>query len=429
MRRLVIANAEVFDGTGAPPRLVDVAIEDERIAAVAAGLSGDQVLDARGDTLVPGLIDCHVHALVHEIDVWQLAQQPFTYRLLQAIRDLEETLASGVTTVRDCAGADLGVQEALRDGLVAGPRMQISINMLSRTGGHADYWLPSGASLGILPSVPGMPPNVVDGPDEMRRAVRTLVRAGANFIKIAATGGTLSPRSNPQRPQFTEPELSVLVEEAALAGVPVVAHAHGADGIKAAVRAGVRSIEHGVYLDEEAVELMLERGTYLVPTLTASTSVLAVAEAGGNVHASTLEKQRRALESHVASFSMAYQAGVRIAMGTDAGVTRHGDNPAELEAMVGHGMSPAEALLAATGVAAKLLDLDREIGTIEVGKRADLVLLRGGGLTPSKERVRVVFKDGTVVNRPSAAGPHAPFESGLAYVDRHEHAAGPRGAR
>jgi imidazolonepropionase-like amidohydrolase len=392
----VIAGAEIFDGMGGTVRQEDVYIEDGKIAAIGAGLQGSTVVDGRGHTLVPGLFDCHIHALVHNIDVWRLVQQPISYRLFEAGRDLATTLASGITSARDCGGADLGVRQAIEEGLLAGPRLKISIAMLSRTGGHGDYWMPSGTSAGIIPVLPHMPANVVDGPDEIRRAVRSLLRAGADVIKVAVTGGTLSPRSNPHAAQFSDEELALLVSEARMGGAPVVAHAHGAAGIKAAVRAGVASIEHGVYMDDAAIELMLEHGTFLVPTLAASVSVLEAGRAGKALHESSLRKQEACLQSHRESFRKAYRRGVKIAMGTDAGVTPHGDNLRELGLMVAEGMTPEDALVSATRNAAELLGVGQELGTIEVGKKADLVLLRGQSLDVSNlsERVVAVYQDG-----------------------------------
>jgi imidazolonepropionase-like amidohydrolase len=396
MTSFVIAGAEVFDGRGGPVRQQDVLVEDGKIAAIGTGLPGGSSIDGRGHTLIPGLIDCHIHALVHNIDVWRLVQQPISYRLFEAGRDLVTTLASGITSARDCGGADLGVRQAIEDGVLAGPRLKISVAMLSRTGGHGDYWMPSGVSAGIIPILPQMPANVVDGPDEIRRAVRALLRAGADVVKVAVTGGTLSPRSNPHAAQFSNEELALLVGEARLGGVPVAAHAHGAAGIKAAVRAGVASIEHGVYMDDAAIELMLEHGTFLVPTLAASVSVLEAGRAGQALHEASLRKQEACLQSHRESFRKAYQRGVKIAMGTDAGVTPHGKNLRELSLMVAEGMSPEDALLSATSNAAELLGVGQELGTIEVGKKADLVLLRGRGLDVSdlQERVVAVYQGG-----------------------------------
>jgi imidazolonepropionase-like amidohydrolase len=198
-----------------------------------------------------------------------MLQSPFSYRFFETVRNLAATLRVGITTVRDAAGADAGVRQAVADGLVQGPRLQISVTLLSQTGGHGDGWFRSGQVLNFWPTYPGMPDGLVDGPEAMRRKVRELVRAGADVIKVATSGGVLSPTDDPRHAHFRDDELTALVAEAAAAGRWVMAHAQAADGIKAAVRAGIRSIEHGIYLDDEAIELMLDRGTWLVPTLVA----------------------------------------------------------------------------------------------------------------------------------------------------------------
>ena len=308
------------------------------------------------------------------------------------------TLAAGVTTVRDAAGADLGMKTAVEKGLVPGPRMQISITMLSQTGGHGDDWEVCGAHVpSFFVPYPGVPLPIVDGPDEMRRRVRELVRAGADVIKIATSGGVLSSRDDPRHGHFRDAELAVLAEEAAAAGRFVMAHAQATDGIKAAVRNGIRSIEHGIYLDDEAIEMMLERGTYLVPTLVAPRGVLEARDRGIPVPQVMIDKTLMVMDTHAASIKAAIAAGVKIAMGTDSGVVPHGQNLRELDLMVDCGMSAVDALVATTKTAAELMGLDGELGTLEPGKRADVVLVEGDALDGLAGRVRRVWKDGLQV--------------------------------
>jgi imidazolonepropionase-like amidohydrolase len=207
-------------------------------------------------------------------------QRPFSYEFFEAARNLERTLATGITSIRDAGGADLGIKDAVEHGLTPGPRLQISIIMLSQTGGHGDKWYPSGIDAPFIVPHPGRPSGIVDGPDEIRRKVRELHRDGADVIKVATSGGVLSPRDDPREAHFRPAELDALVEEATAAGMYVMAHAQGADGIKNAVRAGVRSIDHGIYLDDEAIDLMLRPGTWFVPTLVAPQGVLDAVEAG-----------------------------------------------------------------------------------------------------------------------------------------------------
>lgn len=397
--RTVFAGGRVFDGTGAAIADADVAVVDGRIAEVGVGLDGDERIDVGGSTLLPGLFDTHVHVMIGHVDAWKLMQEPFSYRFYDAIRNLEATLRVGITTVRDAGGADLGVRQALEDGIVRGPRVQISITMLSQTGGHGDGWLPSGAQAEIFPDYPGSPGSIVDGPDECRRKVRELVRAGADVIKIATSGGVLSPRDNPQQPGFDAEEIEAIVAEAHAAGLWVMSHAQSTEGIKSAVRAGVRSIEHGIYLDDEAIELMLDRGAYLVPTLVAAMGVIRAAEAGAGIPEGAVNKAREVVEVHRDSFRRAVEAGVKVAMGTDAGVVPHGTNLEELQLMADGGMSPEDVLVATTRTAAELMGLSGELGTIEAGKRADLVVVSGDPFDFSDLAVRIerVYQDGRLV--------------------------------
>src|SRR3954453_8085559 len=402
MTRRVFSGGQVLDGTGGPAAPADVAVQDGRIVGVGTGLDGDEVVDCSGATVLPGLFDCHVHVMLSGVDLLRLLQTPFSYGFYEAVHNLRRTLAQGITSVRDAGGADLGVAQAVTDGLIAGPRMQISISMLSQTGGHGDSWMVCGGELpfGVGAGHPGKPRGIVDGPDEMRRKVRELVRAGADVIKVATSGGVLSPRDDPRHGHFRDAELAVLVEEATAAGRFVMAHAQATDGIKAAIRNGIRSIEHGIYLDDEAISQMLERGTYLVPTLIAPRGVLEAAEAGMPVPPEAVEKTKMVMEAHFASISKAIGAGVKVAMGTDSGVTPHGNNLRELPLMVECGMSPAEALAATTRVAAELLGIAEHTGTLEPGNVADVVVLEGDALDLADlaGRVRRVYQGGELVS-------------------------------
>jgi imidazolonepropionase-like amidohydrolase len=398
-RRLVLGGGVVFDGRSEPSP-ADVCIQDGRIVDVGARLDGDERLDVGGHVLLPGLFDCHTHVMLSTVDHWRILQQPFSYQFYEAARNLAATLDVGITTARDAGGADMGVKRAQADGLIRGPRLQISVRMVSQTGGHGDDWFASGVEVPLFARHPGAPDTIVDGPNEMRRVVRTLVRHGADVIKVATSGGVLSPRDKPTHAHFRDDELRVLVEEADAAGIPVMAHAQAADGIKAAVRAGIRSIEHGIYLDDEAISLMLEHGTWLVATLVAPRGVIDAAEAGAQIPEASLAKAREVIDIHRDSFARAVAAGVRIAMGTDSGVTPHGQNLRELPLMVAGGMTPTQVLAATTSSAAELLGVADELGTLEPGKRADVVVVRGGSfaelgdLADLAERVVAVYQDG-----------------------------------
>ena len=395
MSRTILAGGRVFDGTGAPVRDADVVVEDGRIVDVGPGLDGDEVVDVAGRCLLPGLFDCHTHLTLSDVNLLGHLQRPFSYRFYQTIGNMAATLAAGVTTVRDAAGADAGIKRAVADGLVPGPRMQVSLTLLSQTGGHGDGWFPSGQEVSFWPVYPGM----VDGPEALRRRVRELVRAGADVIKVATSGGVLSPTDDPRHAHFREDELAALVAEAAAAGRWVMAHAQAADGVKAAVRAGIRSIEHGIYLDDEAIELMPERGTWLVPTLVAPRGVLAAARSGMPLPEASVRKALEVTEAHADSFRRAVAAGVKVAMGTNSGVTPHGRNLAELELMGKGGMEPAAVLHATTASAGALMGLQDELGTLEPGKRADVVAVDGDPfeLATLPDRVAAVWQDGRLV--------------------------------
>ena len=375
MTRTLFTGGLVYDGTSAPPAPGDVVVEDGRIIEVGTGLDGDEVVDTTGGTVCPGFFDCHVHVTVSHLDSSKYHERPRSYRAYQTVGNLQRTLAGGITTVRDAGGADAGVKQAVADGLVRGPRMHISIAMLSQTAGHGDGWGHSGCGApGIVDT--GDFNAVVDGPDNLRRAVRDLARRGADCVKVAASGGVLSTRTDPHAAHYTPEELAAITSEAARFRMPVLAHAVAADGILQAIRAGVDSVDHGVYLTPEAVALMVERGTRLVPTLVAPRGVLTAADKGDDIDDTILEKARAAAAAHEASFRLAVEAGVEIAMGTDAGVHPHGRNLDELALMVEGGLAPVEALRATTSNAARLMRFD-DLGRLAAGFRADLVLVEG----------------------------------------------------
>jgi imidazolonepropionase-like amidohydrolase len=397
--RVLYSGARVFDGSGADPAEADIVVEDGRIVDIGRDLDGDEEVDLAGQTVLPGLFDCHTHVFLSRFDAWKMLQTPFSYRFYEAARNLQATLATGITSIRDAGGADLGIKEAVADGLIAGPRMQISLSMLSQTGGHGDSWFPIGVTVDPIPPHPGVPDTIVDGPDQMRQKVRELIRMGADVLKVATSGGVLSPRDDPRHAHFGPAELAVLVEEATAAGRFVMAHAQATDGIKNAIRAGIRSIEHGIYLDDEAIELMLRHGTWLVPTLLAPQGVVDSADAGVQVPEASLRKAREVIGIHRESFAKAVAAGVRIAMGTDSAVTPHGENLRELPLMAAGGMTPSDVLVATTSSAAELCGVLDERGTLAPGKLADMVAVTGDPyvLDGLRERIAGVWLGGARV--------------------------------
>lgn len=381
MSRVLIRNGTLIDGTGSPA-VSDafVLIEEGKISALGHSyealnsLTDIDLIDAKQGYILPGFIDAHVHLMSEGEDVYKMVTSPFSLQFYQAIHFLRQTLRAGVTAVRDAGGADLGLKQAVELGLIEGPRMQISIAQLSITGGHGDFWLPSGVDLSL--SYPGYPDCRCDGVGEVRKKVREVLRAGADVIKVMATGGVTSPTDRPEHTQFTLEELEAIVEEGTMrAGVKVMAHAQGAEGIKNAVRAGVQSIEHGNCLDDEAIELMLKNDTFLVPTLMAPVSLLEAAKKDDLKWPSwAIEKVREVKEIHFQSAARAYRAGVKIAMGTDASCFPHGQNLKELSLLCSIGMSPMEAIVAGTMISAECLGWNSSLGTLEVGKFADLVI-------------------------------------------------------
>ncbi len=371
--RTLLQQATIIDGTGADPSIADLVVEDGRIADIGSGLDGDVAFDLTGRWLLPGIIDCHTHVMASSINLMTVINTPFSLQFYLGAQNLARTLAGGVTSVRDAGGADLGVKAAVEQGLIIGPRLSITVSVLSQTGGHGDDWMICGGTVPFLfVPHPGRPDGVCDGPEGVLRKVREVIRAGADFVKVCSTGGVLSAHDNPQASQFLPAELEVIVAEAQASRVSVMAHAQGTHGIANAVRAGVRSIEHGIYLDDEVIEMMLERGTFLVPTLVAPMGVL---DAPEGVSPSSLRKARDVVDIHRDSIRRAAEAGVRVAMGTDSGVIPHGRNTTELVQMGAVGMAPMAVIEASTRVAAECLGVSENLGTLEPGKEADCISL------------------------------------------------------
>jgi imidazolonepropionase-like amidohydrolase len=406
----LICNGTLIDGNGGKPvKNAAVLVENNTIRTVGSmdslTLPSFQVneIDARGGFILPGFIDAHVHIMLDFGHLQKNRDMPFSMLFYRAIEYLRRTIDAGITTVRDAGGADLGVKRAVEQGLIVGPRMQISITALGITGGHTDGWLPSGQTTDIFPAYPGSPDGICDGVDGVRRKVREVLRAGAEVIKICSTGGVLSPTDHPEFTQFSPEELAVIVQEGQYRrGIKVMAHAQGAEGIKNAVRAGIHSIEHGIYLDDEAIDLMLRHGTYLVPTLLAPVAVIEIAEATGSMPEYGVRKSKEVIEAHRDSIALAYKAGVKIAMGTDAGVFPHGMNLRELGLMCSIGMSPMKTIVASTRTAAECLGWSDRIGTVEANKLADVVICNRDPLDDihvleNPDNIVMVMKDGQVL--------------------------------
>ncbi|HUG33439.1 MAG TPA: amidohydrolase family protein [Anaerolineales bacterium] len=409
MTNYLIRNGTLIDGTGNAP-LPDAAVlvknniiqDVGHVNSIRLPDAETVEIDAGGGFILPGMIDTHVHVMLEGVNVVRDMTTPFSMRFYNSVKYLKNTIDAGITSVRDAGGADAGVKQAVESGVILGPRMQISISVLTITGGHGDGWMRSGMEYDLFMAYPGFPSSRVDGVEDCRRKVREVLRAGADIIKICSPGGVLSPTDHPEFVQFSPEELEVIVREAAYRrGVKVMSHAQGAEGVKNAIRAGVHSIEHGIYLDDEALELMLKHGTFLVPTLLAPLAVLEAGEKGGMPEYG-VRKAREVAEIHSESISRAHKAGVRIAMGTDAGVMPHGTNLRELGLMVNIGMNPLETIVATTKKAAECLGWEDRVGTIQSGKLADIILVKTNPLQDIRslekvDNIALVMKDGRVV--------------------------------
>jgi imidazolonepropionase-like amidohydrolase len=370
-KTIALRKVHLIDGRGGAQDRMTVLIQGNRIAAVGPDREisvpqGADTPDVRGMTVLPGLIDCHVHlCLGAEADVVHtIEHDPPALTTLKASQFARCTLEAGFTTVRDVGCRDhsiFALRRAIAEGLLPGPRISAAGLAICMTGGHARF-------IG----------READGPVEVVRAVREQLAAGAEVIKFIASGGVLTPGTSPECAQMTPEELTAGMAEARRAGRRVAAHAHGAEGMKNAIKAGAHSIEHATLMDEEAAGLMREYGVFMVPTLSALATTAACGLTCG-IPESALSKAKSMQARHEASFKKASRAGVNIALGTDAGTpfNYHGQNAQELERMVALGLTPMEAIVAGTSAAAALLGLPQTLGTIEAGKDADLLIVDG----------------------------------------------------
>ncbi len=416
MPALVIVAERLIDGTGRDPiEGAAIVIENGRIIAAGARSSltipsDAEVLEDDDLTLLPGFMDMHVHLASTDTNLVRILMTPPSLALLNSVPNAARTLAAGVTTVRDAGHTPVGVRLAAEAGYFPAPRMELAVSLLSQTGGHGDDLMPCGARVGLTTDL-DVPHGVVDGVDGMRRKVRQVLQAGADWVKLCTSGGVLSPGDLPDHAQFSVEEIAVAVAEAAVVGRRVMAHAMSPAGIRNALIAGVTSIEHGCLLDEEGIALMKEKGAYLVPTLVAPGDVIEGARTRGGLPAEMIAKAERIRGLHRAAVSAAIASGVKIAMGTDAAVGPHGRNLREVGEMVRCGMTPMQAIVASTTVPAELLRRS-DLGALEPGRLADVVAVRGDPLAnidllADPDHIRLVVKDGRVAHdfrgRPVAA--------------------------
>ena len=402
---IVLKGGTLIDGTGAAPvRDTAVVIHDARVESVTtAGANAwardAEIVDVSGKTVLPGLIDCHDHMALHGYDLarrWNL-DEPASTRNLRTAHAIQQTLARGYTAVRDAGGLDAGFRLAVEEGLIRGPRLYTAVAIISPIGGIGDRVAPSGHEC-VVPPDPALPRGVAHGIEDVRNVVRTMVRAGADVIKCATTGGASSRKGHgPKDPAFTLDEMKALVDESHALGRRVMCHALGGRGLRIALEAGVDSIEHGCYLDEdpELIPMMAEQGTVFVPTLL----VYEYHRESKSPH--VMERARALQMHHVEAVQRALAASVKIVAGTDAGGHGHPANAGELPLLVAAGLTPMQAVQAATGWAAECLGVAHEIGTVEKGKLADLVVVDGDPLADLRvlqdlERITLVVKEGVV---------------------------------
>ncbi len=405
----IIHAGRLIDGVSDTPReRVSIVIEDGKFARIEDGYvnggSRDTVIDLREHTVMPGLMDMHTHlASQHSKDAYteDFFMNP-TDTALRSVIYAKRTLMAGFTTVRDLGDDGIVVKSlrtAIRAGYIEGPRIYAAGKSLATTGGHAD---PTNGVNEKLKGDPGPMDGVINGPEDAYKAVRQRYKDGADLIKLTATGGVLSLAKSGQNPQFTSAELEAIVTAANDYNFTVAVHAHGAEGMKRAVSAGVTSIEHGTFMTDEIMQLMKERGTYFVPTVLAGTWVAEKSKEDGYFPDIVRPKAAEIGPQIKDTFRRAYASGVKIAFGTDTGVSPHGENAREFELMVECGMPPMEAIQSATVEGAKLLRIENELGSIEPGKIADLIAVEGNPLQKIElmKDVKFVMKEATVYKQP-----------------------------
>ncbi|HLW59159.1 MAG TPA: amidohydrolase family protein [bacterium] len=400
----VIRCGTLLDGMGGVRRDAAVTVADGRIADIGAWSDarrppGVAVVDAGRLVVLPGLSDCHDHLAAPGRGLAERSATPPSLHVLRVAETMRGMLQAGFTTVRDLGGLDLGMKQAVDEGLLAGPRVIICLAIITQTAGLSDATNAVGFNADVL-RLPGAPDGVCDGADRLRQLTRRLIRAGADFIKIATTGGVSSRISSVLTREFTFEEVRAVVDEARAFGRPVAAHAYGGEGLKNALRAGVHSVEHLGPLDDEDIATMVRQGTFLVPTLLNMRVRQEMAGEPGALSAYSIQKAAELAPLQKAVFARAHRAGVRIAAGTDSRGLRSGGNGRELSLLVEHGMSPMEAICAATSVAAACCGVP-DAGCLRAGMRADLIAVDGNplddiGVLADADRIALVMRDGDV---------------------------------
>lgn len=406
MNSKLIKNITIIDPTyGEPLENTSILIKKGKIVAIDKPTcidldDGTEVIDGEGNFILPGFIDMHVHLMANGFHFEDIMNNPLAIHFYRALENMKDTIDAGVTYVRDCGLADIGVKLAQKKGMFLAPKMKISVMPLSISGGHFDFKLNSGFDMVI--NYPGLPHPVCNGVEGVIAKTREILGSKADFIKIMATGGVISANDSPEFTQFNKKELKAIVNEARLRGnTKVSGHGHGLEGITNAVKAGIQFIEHGTYINKKIAKLMVDNGTYLVPTR------LVIDETKKSALNKKLKKETalKAIEIskvHKENIEIAYHEGVTILMGTDSGVIDHGQNLKELELLCDIGMDPMEAIASGTIEAAKSMEIDNEVGSLAIGKSADMIMTDKNPLDDisylgDSNNISMVIQDGKIV--------------------------------
>jgi len=406
MNSKLIKNITIIDPSYSEPlENTAILIKEGKIVAIDKATcididDGCELIDGDGNFILPGFIDMHVHLMADGFLFEDTMNNPIAIYFYKALKNMKDTLEAGVTYVRDCGLADIGVKLAQEKKMFPSPKMKISVMPLSISGGHFDFKLNSGFDM--IMNYPGLPHPVCNGVEGAIAKTREVLRAKADFIKVMATGGVISANDSPEDAQFNKKELKAIVREARMRGnTKVSAHAHGLEGIKNAVNAGIDFIEHGTYINKKIAKSMVEKGTYLIPTrlVIDQTKKNAIK---GKLNKETSKKAIEVSKFHKENMEIAYQEGVKMLMGTDSGVLKHGQNLNELKLLCEVGMTPMEAIGSGTIEAAKSMDIDNEVGSIAIGKSADMIMTDKNPLDDisylgNPDNISMVIQDGLIV--------------------------------
>lgn len=397
---ILIENVNIYENDSRNILIEDNKIKEITNSKISAG-ENVEVIDGEDNYLLPGFIDCHSHILAKGFHKEENMANPLAIHFYNVIPHGRQTIFAGITTLRDCGSADLGVKIAQKRGLFKAPKLIISVTPLMCTGGHFDLFLPSGFDMEII--YPGFPKGRCDGVEEVLKKTREVKRAGADFIKVMTSGGVLTTNTSPDYPQFNKKELKTIVNEAKMNDLKVSAHCHSLKGMNNCIEAGFSSIEHGTFIDKPTAVKMAENNCSLIPTLTVHDFLYRNGfPKWDNYAKEKTAKLKEIVKVHKENIAAAYEEGVNILMGSDSGVIPHGHNMEELKHMTDIGMSPKEAIASGTIKAAEFLNKSSEIGSIEKGKTADLILVNDNPLDDievllNPDNILKVIQDGAIV--------------------------------